>query len=137
MNSHELQEKVTLLLPYYLDDTFLRIFEAEGLRVVWAPTAKELEVLVAPLQIDLAIEWQHSEKDFTVRDMLRRLGKETPVFLALNWNCQVPRNFETLGYAGFFPIPFDLREMQQKFFSVLPEAKKMVFKETSFPGQPL
>ncbi len=106
---HEEPESITLLLPYYLNEGFSKIFETHGFKVLWAETYQELEKLVETNQFDLAIEWQHSVRDFTIRDLIRRHNKQAEIFLALNWDNTKPSDFDELGYCGVLEVPFKIK----------------------------
>jgi len=121
--------QITLLLSFYLQEIFSNFFEGLGFSVLWAETREKLEELIDPAEIDLAIEWQHGEKDFTIRDLLRNHNKKTQVFLALNWNGKIPPDFNELGYAGVLIGLFNLDELKIKFYNSLSAHKKSIFKE--------
>lgn len=121
--------QITLLLPFYLHKVFSDLFERLGFTVLWAETREKLEELIDPPKIDLAIEWQHGERDFTIRDLLRNHNKETQVFLALNWHSEIPPDFHELGYAEVIKVPFELVEMKMKFYNSLSAHNKSIFKE--------
>jgi hypothetical protein len=123
------QETIIILLSHYLIKEFSKIFKAYGFKVLYAETYQELEKLVETNQIDLAIEWQHGERDFTVRDLIRRYNKQTKIFLALNWNNKKPSDFDELGYCGFLEVPIKIKNIRVKFYNALPPAKKKIFKQ--------
>ena len=126
----EITERISFLLPYYLDDAFACIFEDIGFKVVWAESAEGIKSIVKENQVDLAIEWQHGRRDFPIRDQLRRTQKEVPVLLALNWNCKAPDDFPELGYRHTLVVPFDLTELLAKIFDVLPAEKRKLIMDT-------
>ncbi|MBW2341879.1 MAG: hypothetical protein JRF50_16300 [Deltaproteobacteria bacterium] len=128
-------EEITLLLPYYLDKSFKEIFEDLGFTVIWAQNQNELEELLKYRDPDLAIEWQHGERDFTIRNLLRKHGKETVTFLALNWNGKIPSNFESLGYIGVVQVPFKIFEIKLKFHEVLSPSKRNLLKQLPIWGE--
>ena len=102
----------TLLLSFRLDKQFADLFRAVGFRVLWAGNAAETEKMVAQGEPDLAIEWQAGPQDFPVRDLLRKYGRNIPVFCALNWNNRPPaQNPEEVGCAGYLLVPFELEEL--------------------------
>lgn len=117
-------EQITILLPYYLDESFSLLFGSYGFRVLWAQSVQELQRVVEYSEIDLAIEWQHGEQDFPIRNLIRRLNKNTPVFLALNWNGNKPANIEALGYKDSLTVPFKANEIREKFYAVLSPKKQ-------------
>ena len=131
----EQPRRITLLLPFYLDETFSMIFESYGFSVIWAETQQELEKLIESTQIDLAIEWQHSERDFTILNLLRRHNKKAKIFLALNWNQKIPPDFNQLGYVDVLEVPFRENEMQLKFYNALPDTKKSILMQLPFWGK--
>jgi CheY-like chemotaxis protein len=123
--------RITLLCPFHwFDNNFAVLFEIEGYRSLWSHDENELEEMVRTNDVDIAIEWQWAEQDFPIRDMLRRLSKNAPVFLALNWNGKTAKNFSDLGYAGTLQVPFDEDELRQKFFQVLSPIKMAIFRKT-------
>jgi hypothetical protein len=126
---HDEPETITLLLPYYLGEEFSKFFKSLGFKVLCAETYQELEKLVETNQIDLAIEWQHGERDFTVRDLIRRYNKQAKTFLFLNWNNKKPSDFDELGYCDVLEVPFKIKSMRVKFYNALPPAKKKIFKQ--------
>ena len=113
-------KKINLLLPFYLDKGFSAIFEALSFNVLWADTQEELEKLIEFTRIDIAIEWQHGERDFIIRDLLRQYKKNAKIFLALNWNGKIPPDFDKLGYVDVINVPFNFNELKLKFFAVDP-----------------
>ena len=128
-------EEITLLLPYYVDESFQGIFEDLGFTVIWAQNQNELEELLKDRDPDLAIEWQHGERDFTIRNLLRKHGKETMTFLALNWNGKRPSNFESLGYIDVLGVPFKIFEIKLKFYHVLSPSKRDLLKQLPIWGK--
>ncbi len=122
-------KEITLLLSSRLDWIFPSIFHSFGLNVLWSDSAEWLERAARDSEIDLAIEWQRGLQDFTVRDMLRSLGKPAPVLLALNWNNCAPNDFHKLGYADTLRVPFDLDEMSEKICRVLTPEKQEALKQ--------
>ena len=107
--------KISILLPPHLNGCFFDIFDSLGFDVLWEGRQKR-EDIVNLHCIDLAIEWQPRENSFPVRDFLRKYHhEETKVFLALNWNGEVPDN----GFTGFLDVPFVIDEMMAKFEDVL------------------
>jgi len=123
-------ERISLLLPYYLNDAFACIFEDVGFKTLWAESADGLKAVVEEYQVDLALEWQHGERDFPIRDLLRRTHEDVPVLLALNWNGKAPADFPELGYAHTLDVPFDPSELLAKCYDVIPKMKRKLIMET-------
>ena len=127
----EITERISFLLPYCLDDAFECMFEDIGFKALWAESADGLKAIVKEYRVDLAIEWQHSERDFAIRDLLRRTHEDVPVLLALNWNGKAPADFPELGYAHTLDVPFDLSELLAKCYDVMPKTKRKLIMETA------
>ena len=90
-----------LLLSHYLVQEFADIFYDIGFRVLWAAKYEGMEQIIANMEPDLAIEWQHGRDDFPVRDLLQKYGRKTPVMCALNWNRLPPADDpEDVGCVG-------------------------------------
>ena len=122
------KDKISLLLPYYLDHNFSDLFQDYGFRVFWASKREDAEKIVAENEPDIAIEWQYGPNDYPIRDMLRKYGRRTPVILALNWNNLLPHDDpREIGYAGYCDVPFNLDELMSLFYKVLPDRKKLLF----------
>jgi len=122
--------RITLLLPYYLINSFATLFESYGFKVLWSESAEETEELIVGTHIDLAIEWQHGEEDHPIRDLLKKYGRDTSVLLALNWNLRAPVNLKELGYVDSLVTPFSETEMRRKFLEALPATKHYLFHQT-------
>ncbi|MBN2561442.1 MAG: hypothetical protein JXQ75_10990 [Phycisphaerae bacterium] len=101
------KKRVTVLLSYYLNSTFCELFRLLGYSTLWQDNPDDFEELVRTRDFDVAIEWQHGPRDFPVRDLIRKHGKRVPVLLSLNFNGQLPPDFDQLGYAGYLSTPFD------------------------------
>jgi DNA-binding response OmpR family regulator len=112
--------KTSILLPFYLYDSFRKLFqEVFGFSVLWVNNKSEIEEIVKQAKIDVALEWQHGPDDYPIRDILRKYNKNVPIFLCLNWNGKLPSNFETLGYTDYLNVPFHYEELIQKLRKVL------------------
>jgi hypothetical protein len=72
------------------------------------------------------VEWQWGPDDFPILSLLRRYGRQTAVFLCLNWSNRLPDGFNALGYAGSLPAPLDIRQAVQLFYKALPNHKRSV-----------
>ena len=119
-----MRDRLCILLTYNVDYTFKDLFEEFGFYVLWSECIDELEELVTHNHVDLAIEWQHGERDFPVRDLLMRTQKDVPALLPLNWNGKAPHDYSELGYRHTLVVPFNLSELLAKFFDVLPGKKE-------------
>lgn len=117
---------ISLLLPYYLDETFSEAFQDLGLRVLGGHSRETTKRVVMENEPDVAIEWQHGRNDFPIRDLLREYRRKTPVVLSLNWNGSLPDNFEELGYMGYVNVPFKTSELLRFFYRVLPDRKRSI-----------
>ena len=123
------EEKISVLLSYYLDGSFATLFEEMGFKTLWAGSPDRLENLARSNHVDIAIEWQHGEDDYPVRDLLKKIQKDVRVFLALNWSGKLPVGFDALGYAGSLTVPFTDSEMAPKFFKALPRKRKKLIRK--------
>jgi len=109
---------ITLLLPYYLHEGFISLFNAMGFAVVHSPQAETLEREIKECPIDLAIEWQHGPKDYPLRNLLKKHKKSIPILLSLNWNGSVPPDFPSLGYQDYLNVPWKFNELKSKLYPV-------------------
>ena len=125
----ESSKTITLLLPWYLVETFIHFFNSMGFSVIHSYSPEILEREINQFHIDLALEWQHGPQDYPIRDLLRKCKKKVPIFLSLNWNGRVPSNFSNLGYQDYLSVPWEIDELLGKFCEVLPESKKPEFKD--------
>ena len=82
-----------------------------GFSVLRASTHWELEELIQNEHIDIASEWQHHERDFTIRDLLHKHGKKAKMYLALNLSGKAPADFKQLEYTGMLVVPFQISEI--------------------------
>lgn len=101
--------KPVILLSHYLDEMFQDLFSHLGFETIWARDLKTLERLASEKEIDIALEWQHGEYDFPVRDMLKRIGKEVPLFMCRNWRRGIwmdPQKLRSYGYIAALDVPF-------------------------------
>ena len=122
----ESSKSITLLLPSYLDETFIHLFNSTGLTVIHSYRPEVLEGEVRQFHIDLALEWQRGPEDYPIRDLLRKCKKSVPILLLLNWNGRIPSNFSSLGYNDYLDVPWEIDELISKFEEVLPESKKPI-----------
>jgi len=119
------KDSISLLLPYYLIYHFAELFRILGFEVFWANNPEDTEKIIIEKEPDLAIEWQHGDDDFPIRDLLRKHGRRTPVILALNWRRDsLPDDPKEVGCAGYLDVPFRCREVMGMFYKVLPASKK-------------
>ena len=125
----ESSKSITLLLPSYLDETFIHLFNSTGLTVIHSYRPEVLEQEVRQFHIDLALEWQRGPEDYPIRDLLRKCKKSVPILLLLNWNGRIPSNFSSLGYNDYLDVPWEIDELISKFEEVLPESKKPIFRD--------
>jgi len=121
-------DKITLLIPCYLNDVLKTVFEDFGINVLYGKSYGQMEQLVKEhgTEIDLAIEWQRDANYFPVRDLFKKYGVKAPIFLALNYYFRVPEDFTELGFAGHLNVPFELEEAEMKFRAVVPGEKAAV-----------
>lgn len=112
-------QKINVLLHFYLHEGFKKIFEGLGYRVIWADKKKELEELIQKNKIDIGLEWQQSGNDYTILNLVRKYHPDIPVLLMLNWNGQRPENFENLGYADVISSAPTVQEIREKFNKVI------------------
>lgn len=124
----ESSKSITLLLPWYLVETFIHFFNSMGFSVIHSYDPEVLETEIKEFDIDLALEWQHGPQDYPIRNLLRKCKKEVPIFLSLNWNT-VPSNLWSLGYQDYLNVPYKIEELMSKFYQVLPESKKPILKD--------
>jgi hypothetical protein len=129
------RHKISILLPYYWWEDIPKTLEMFGFKILWpdyeqvAQRRMESENLAMDNDPDLAIDWQWGRYDFPILNLLRKYGKNTPVFLARNWNGTLPDNLYEIGYAGYLNVPFKIREMFSFFYKVLPDKRKRDFLE--------
>ena len=124
----ESSKSITLLLPSYLDETFIHFFNSMGLAVIHSYHPEVLEEEVRQFHIDLALEWQHGLEDYPIRDLLRRYKKSVPIFLCLNWS-GAPSNVSDLGYQDYLNVPWKIDELINKFYEASPGSKKPLLRE--------
>ena len=93
--------KITLLIPCYLNDICEAVFQAFGFNVLYGKSYGQMEQLIKLHgdEIDLAIEWQRGPDLFPVRELFEKYGIHGPIFLALNYYFRVPEDFAKLGFA--------------------------------------
>jgi hypothetical protein len=124
----ESSKSIVLLLPLYLDETFIHFFNLMGLTVIHSYHQEVLEHEVNQLHIDLALEWQHGPEDYLIRDLLRRCEKSVPILLCLNWS-GVLSDLSSLGYQDYLKVPWEINELISKFCDALLESKKPILRE--------
>jgi len=124
----ESSKSITLLLPWYLVETFIYFFNLMGFCVIHSYDPEVLETEIKEFDIDLALEWQHGPQDYPIRNLLRKCKKEVPIFLSLNFR-SIPPNLSNLGYQGYLNVPYKIDELMDKFYQVLPESKKPILKD--------
>jgi hypothetical protein len=125
----ESSKSITLLLPWYLDEAFIHLFNSMGFSVIHSYSPEVLEREINQFHIDLALEWQHGPQDYPIRNMLRKCNKNVPIFLCLNWNGRLPPNFPSLGYRDYLKVPWKINELMSRFYEALPESKKPELKD--------
>lgn len=125
----ESSKSITLLLPWYLVETFIHFFNLMGFSVIHSHSPEVLEREINQFHIDLALEWQHGPEDYPIRDLLRKCKKEVPIFLSLNWNGRVPSDFSALGYQDYLKVPWKIDGLMRKFYMALPAGRKPVLKD--------
>jgi len=119
------KDSISLLLPYYIDYVFAELFRDVGFEVLWSDNREDTEKIVKDNEPDLAIEWQHGNDDFPIRDLLRKHGRQAPVILAINWNRDpLPDDSTEIGCVGYLDVPFQLRKLMSLCYKVLPASKK-------------
>ena len=131
-----MRQRISLLLPYYLSGSiFPELFECLGFDVFCAggPDLRdsiiETEDYVSLHQPDLALEWQRGPDDFPIHDLLKKYNRQTPVFLMLNWNRQLPADPKLIDYAGYLPVPLNMNDFISQFYAALPGGKRKVFED--------
>jgi len=126
----ESSKSIVLLLPLYLDETFIHLFNSMGFTVIHSHNPEVLEGEVRQFHIDLALEWQRGPEDYPIRDLIRKCNKNIPIFLMLNWNGRLPPNFSNLGYHEYLKVfPWENDEFMGKFYEALPESKKPILRD--------
>ncbi len=107
------EQKLFLIHPYYWDAEFPNLFEYMGFRIFWSKhpdmiqKRKETEEFVQENNPALALERQHGEDDFPIRDLLQKYDKETPVILILNWEAFIQHNHKENRVACYLRSPFN------------------------------
>jgi hypothetical protein len=123
-------ERLTMVLDFKLNQAFRDLFESYGFGVLWAEAdAKALEAMIRPGEVDIAINYQYGREDYSLRDLVWRKDKNVPVLLTLNWDGTLPPKYEELGFAGTLKWPNtvdSVKELKEKVYSVLPEAKRKI-----------
>jgi hypothetical protein len=119
------RRSISLLLPYYLDEIFVELFQDDGFEVLWGGNREQTEKIIMENMPDLAIEWRHGDDDFPIRDLLRKHGRQTPVILALNWGGPLPDDPREIDCAGYWKMS-DLRQLMSLFYDVLPQEKRHI-----------
>jgi len=110
------KRKLTILLSFRLSPEYSELFKDLGYNVVWATDPDSLQKLAQVNDIDLALEWQHGETDFSVRDMLRQIGKKVPIIMCRNWRQGIwndDRELKIHGYAAAVDVPFKVDEFME------------------------
>ena len=115
---------ISLLLPYYLNDSFAVMFRKVGFEVFWADNREDTEKIIKGNEPDLAIEWRYGDHDFPIRDLLRKHGRRTPIFLSLNYGGPLPDDSTEIGCAGYLDVPYKFRQALSLFYKILPASKK-------------
>lgn len=112
-------EPLTILLPGRLSDCFVYMFEHLGHKVLWDPDEKHLEQMIRDNEFDVAFEWQYGHQDHTVLDLVKKYNKKAVVILCLNWNREVPADYEKTGYFEYLDTPFSTKELDQLFRRII------------------
>ncbi len=120
----ECSQSISLLLPYYLDGIFRWTLEKIGFSVIHSCNKDVLEKAIRTAHIDIALEWQHGQEDYPIRDLFRKYNKDVPMLLCLNWNGLLPPDFPSMGYQDYLDVPWTIAELMRKCCRVLPESKK-------------
>lgn len=126
--TEEFSDSISLLLPYYLVDSFRYLFERIGFSVIHSDNRDLVEEAVRSAHIDIALEWQHGRDDYPIRDLLRKYGRQVPILLCLNWDGQFPPDFLNQGYQDYLVVPWTTDELMRKFYRVLPESKRPILR---------
>lgn len=109
-------KRPAILLSHHLCSSFRDLFECVGFDVTWAQDIYHLKELASARHIDIALEWQHGEMDFPVRDLLRALDKRPLLVLARNWRANGWQNIRCVQEAGYdmaIDVPFPVAELQK------------------------
>jgi hypothetical protein len=106
---------LTLLMPGRMDELFAWSFSYFIEKVIWHQDEKELETQIRDNDFDIALEWQYGHDDHTVLDLVKKYNKKAQVILCLNWNGDVPDDFEEVGYFDYMDVPLTLGEMRILF----------------------
>jgi hypothetical protein len=123
------EQSISVVVDVKLDPAFCRLFEDFGFKVFWAcARLEELEELIKDEQIDVAINYQYGPDDFLLRDLVWKYDSTVPVFVTLNWDGNLPPQYETLGLAGYLNFPITPAELREKIYAILPPAKKSIFR---------
>ena len=114
------REKLNILLPGRLNDTFPYIFyEYFGCKVLWDNNESNLEEMVRDNEFDIAFEWQYGHDDHTVLDLVKKYNKKAKVVVLLNWNGQIPADYKEVGYFTYMDTPFKLADLDAFFLRIL------------------
>ena len=67
-------------------------------------------------RIDLALDWQHGEEDFQLRDMLTEIGKRPRLIMARNFRKGIwsdETSLRALGYDLGIDVPFTVQDIKR------------------------
>lgn len=106
-------------MPYYLNFDFKVWFEELGYIVYWSDNLSDIEIFIKNEKIDVGLEWQWGEYDYTILNLVKEHEKNIPVILCLNWNRKLPGNFTALGYQDYLTVPFKVEEVRKKIHQVV------------------
>jgi hypothetical protein len=108
--------KPTMLLSHNMGEGFVSLFRSFGFDVVWDRDAGRLKEMARSSRIEHALEWQHGEEDFQIRDMLTEIGKRPRVIMARNFRIGIWSDetaLKALGYDLAIDVPFALQNIKR------------------------
>ena len=106
---------LTLLLPGRMDELFALSLSYCIEKVIWHQDEEKLEKQIRDNDFDIALEWQYGHDDHTVLNLVKKYNKNARVILCLNWNGDIPDDFEEAGYFDYMDVPLALEEMRILF----------------------
>jgi len=112
-SAQPLKGRLSLLVSCRLGPELKDFFEAVGFKVVWSRDYSELYKMATISNIDIALEWQWSDNDCIMRDMMRQIGKDVPIIMCRNWSEDSWRDENELkaeGYSAAIDVPFNMSD---------------------------
>lgn len=106
----------SILLSYHMGEGFVPLFRSFGFDAVWDRDAEQLKEMARSSRIDFALDWQHGEEDFQLRDMLTEIGKRPRLIMARNFRIGIwsdETSLRALGYDLGIDVPFTVQDIKR------------------------